>query len=975
MWIERMELAGFGNVIGEKIEFENDKLNLLVEANEYGKSTMASAVWAALFDFPQEFTAQAGPDKVNERDAMRPRGTASHSFQVTIYVSANDRLLKIVRDFDKKSVRVFDRSQSDRDVTDEFLGPHGEDEVGLRLTGMTRDLFRSTCFVGQRELDEHTIGGAKDLAAVFQGIADSSSTGHTAGDAIAALTEALNLFSYKGAKLGAEQAVHSLEVEWRELHDKLKSLKAEREAIAQGLTRLAEIDAILAASPEPQGDENVQELVNQKNDLDSKILRTRHASARITDIDSELVGLDETSEKVAEWEVAVRDLWQKWEARRAEYDNLTQEGDKSPNQADEMERSFQRKWRGLAEFTIQDAQSLSLLVIRASELTKELNDLKAKRDAEAQRLAQGAVDVSKHETARQQLSALDQRDTSDALSYFALINSAKEQITECERNVVKHRASLTEIDHQRVARRGKDRIFAIAGAAGFLVLAGAAFLLKGVLVAAVLLGLMALAAAGAAGFFGRRFMKPSEYRKKDYEKAEQELEKTTTLAQNLHSKIGALQGKLESVARKAGLANGAQLIALLHERTEAAPQMKGIDTLNSEIATKEAHHKRAMEELEMYFQKAGIPARELSIERAQKLSEDVAVCVEEGRSLQTATTQSRLKLQQIGFMRSELDSIEGKLKEIFASVGIANPEALDEAYARFNTALEAYYQAQKLKGERGRLEQDCLAGSGFSDLDSYIDHMELRRNELRDQIEKMSGGGTSGAAGGGGLNRAERDKLSDERNNIILKVRVAAKSVDDNYLPTLDMIEQVEKELSSATRAKQALELARETLAKLSGETYVDWSAKLNLIADEMLRDLNLDYDSLRFSKDLHLEARRRGDAETITSPYFSNLLSVGTREQLHWLARMVVSRYLSHDNPLPIILDEPFSESDDDRFLRIMEFVVDTLTRQHQVIIFSCHRQRHQWLYEQLTADKKQRVLFCKRGAIGTASGAGVPS
>ncbi|MBA3856069.1 MAG: hypothetical protein C0507_04085, partial [Cyanobacteria bacterium PR.3.49] len=90
--------------------------------------------------------------------------------------------------------------------------------------------------------------------------------------------------------------------------------------------------------------------------------------------------------------------------------------------------------------------------------------------------------------------------------------------------------------------------------------------------------------------------------------------------------------------------------------------------------------------------------------------------------------------------------------------------------------------------------------------------------------------------------------------------------------------------------------------------------------------------------------------------------------EQLHWLARVVISRYLSKDNPLPIVLDEPFSESDDERFLRIMEFVVDVLTRDHQVIIFSCHRQRHQWLADQLSAAQKERLLFCHREKSDTA-------
>jgi len=158
------------------------------------------------------------------------------------------------------------------------------------------------------------------------------------------------------------------------------------------------------------------------------------------------------------------------------------------------------------------------------------------------------------------------------------------------------------------------------------------------------------------------------------------------------------------------------------------------------------------------------------------------------------------------------------------------------------------------------------------------------------------------------------------------------------------------------------LELARNTLRKLSGETYETWAQKLNTISEEMTRELNLEFESVQFTPELNLMIRRRGESEQIESSQFSNRMSVGVREQLHWFARVVVSRFLAKSNPLPIILDEPFSESDDDRFLRIMQFVVDVLTREHQVIIFSCHRQRHHWLAQELSPEQKQRLVFCQR-------------
>ncbi len=88
---------------------------------------------------------------------------------------------------------------------------------------------------------------------------------------------------------------------------------------------------------------------------------------------------------------------------------------------------------------------------------------------------------------------------------------------------------------------------------------------------------------------------------------------------------------------------------------------------------------------------------------------------------------------------------------------------------------------------------------------------------------------------------------------------------------------------------------------------------------------------------------------------------SVGTREQLYWLARMAICRFLSRGAALPIILDEPFSELDDERFLKSMRFLLNVVVKDHQVIIFSCHHERHRWLIDQLNSEEKALVHNCE--------------
>lgn len=964
MWIERIELAGFGSVVGEQIDFASNKLNLLVEANEFGKSTMATAVWAALFDFPDGHAVgnSSGAQNSQGREAMRPRAGAHLPFRVSLWATIGDRQLMIVRDFADRSVQVHELKPTPGDVTAEFLGPSGEDEVGFRLTGMTRELFRSTCFVGQRELDEHTIGGAEDIASIFQGIADSSNSKHTAHGAIHCLETALSHYPHRGQSLKIEQVIHELEVEQRELKEKLSALELERQNLYEGLYKLnllgdsdsgAEMGPTEIEVP-PETDTGTLVLVEELRDLDASIARAKQLESRILDLQVQMDSLAPPDPTLANMENRVREMWTKRDSLYAEHERLKGDPGGGNTEVDALEAAFQKKWRGLSEFTSQDAQALSLLVMRLSDLGRDLNALSSQKQNEVDRLTSSSVDLAKYESTKNALSVLDPKEAGDVRSYHALMNAAKDQIVECERTVVKHRASILEIEKQRQAMRSKDMKIGGGAATGFVFCAISAFFFRELLPALIALGLMALASALAAGFFITRWMKPEYYKKRDSEKLEADLEKSTALAQQLHSKIGSLEVKLESIARKAGVQGASALVAMIEEKSQSEPKLKTMDQIATEIANKESQRERALDELGLFFKKANIPAGEISLERAKRLSEDVALAVEEGRSIQTATWQQRQMLQQIGTMQGEIEDIERSLAAIFTDNGITEV-TLEDCYHTFEKKIDAHYSSRNIHNQIERLTEDCLGGASFSDVSTYADHLEQKANELKIRISTQSSVRlTSAPVKDGGH--------SAERSDLLVKVRVAAKSLDESYLPVLDRIENVARELSNARRSKLSLELARNTLRKLSGETYENWSQKLNAIAGEMLGTLDLEFETLQFTSDLNLLLKRRGDPETIDSSKFKERMSVGTREQLHWLARVVVSRFLSKDTPLPIVLDEPFSESDDERFLRIMQFVVDVLTRDHQVIIFSCHRQRHQWLAEQLSWEQKDRLLFCNR-------------
>ncbi|MFN3821913.1 MAG: ATP-binding protein, partial [bacterium] len=75
--------------------------------------------------------------------------------------------------------------------------------------------------------------------------------------------------------------------------------------------------------------------------------------------------------------------------------------------------------------------------------------------------------------------------------------------------------------------------------------------------------------------------------------------------------------------------------------------------------------------------------------------------------------------------------------------------------------------------------------------------------------------------------------------------------------------------------------------------------------------------------------------------------LSVGAKEEIYLAARLAIARFITRgvSEPIPILLDEPLSSADDQKFRSGMKFFLEELSRHHQVIILTCHEERHQWL------------------------------
>ena len=152
--------------------------------------------------------------------------------------------------------------------------------------------------------------------------------------------------------------------------------------------------------------------------------------------------------------------------------------------------------------------------------------------------------------------------------------------------------------------------------------------------------------------------------------------------------------------------------------------------------------------------------------------------------------------------------------------------------------------------------------------------------------------------------------------------------------------------LQRARDFRDAVTLARETIAKHAGDVYGRWAAALDADAARVATRLCPEITGLAFSPALDYVVTL-ADGRRLDAARAERQLSRGTRDQLVLAVRLALARFLARPgDPLPLVLDDPFAHYDDARFRRGMAVLAEEASG-HQIILLTCQEERLRWLRE----------------------------
>ncbi|MGB9710150.1 MAG: ATP-binding protein [Thermodesulfovibrio sp.] len=162
-----------------------------------------------------------------------------------------------------------------------------------------------------------------------------------------------------------------------------------------------------------------------------------------------------------------------------------------------------------------------------------------------------------------------------------------------------------------------------------------------------------------------------------------------------------------------------------------------------------------------------------------------------------------------------------------------------------------------------------------------------------------------------------------------------------------EKIETLAKRLETLERFKKALQKSFEVIENITKKHHAVWAEKLNISASELLSKITGKTVNISFNKDLSFNIKVPEIEYALSEKEIESKLSGGMVEQIYLTVRVILAQALSNNIKIPLILDEPFAHSDDERFVKGMKYLIQDIAKSNQVIILSCHQNRLNLLKE----------------------------
>ncbi len=955
----RLNILGFGTLRGEH-RFDPDKLTLVVDDNERGKSTLLAAIVAALYGLSDDRRTHR---PLTPLERWRP--WEGGAFGVELELECAGEHYTITRDFERGTVAVWNgRGQ---ELTAQFLEGRDEHPVGKHLLGLDADEFEKCAFVRQEELDQVVPADEKDrransLQARLERAADTRAGNSSANEALRVLEEASSKYTEPllQTTIKVENAIVRLDSQIGLLDTEIHALEHDHASIRPHIDRLAAVEEDERAELERDRRINAARRAAIEAQARARLDRHHASSAERVTLEHEALATSAHAAVPHDSGAAYTDAVARIEEharQRAELEAQTAEHEAAL-------AALAAELEALAPFegTEDDATRLLKSAAELRHIEGERASRRAGFERERGRLAADGFDEETIERLDKRFGGLDTHWRGVLQDQPQVALELQTATAETQMSLQTAEDDLASIARSRKAYAVPGWVAAGLGAATAAVAAwqwfSSALVVSWVLLAAVATGLLALGII--------LLVIASRVRATERKEAR-------TLRAELRERRDALelrregnQRQIESLARALECADADTLLAEWGEAARLEFARGPSQRLATELSELDGLYAAASE-------RAGNPPDVEFLDHAAQSIRTRTLGLQRHAS---HTAQLETLKGRLAEVRKRLAELEGRARRILETAGIAHHDQpwaalAEEVTRRANAARRHRSLVEEILP---RVKQGILDSGTLEQNEQTIAMFEadavIERATGLAPAEPLAGPAPSLAelVRESDAVRARLDALHNERGELRMRVEEVQQRFHRELPEKITEREQCVNAALRARRFKAAVDLARDTIQQVALETHRRWAEFLNMRVAKLLGSVGTGVDQVRFGEDLDFAVKpRRG--QQVSRGKAVRQLSSGARDQLHLAVRLAISEYLSREESLPLLIDDCFATSDDIRARAAMNLLIEQFSEQHQVILVTCHRMRAEALAAQDGDLYHRRVHWLDTRAMHTGA------
>ncbi|HTR97011.1 MAG TPA: hypothetical protein VMH61_03835 [Candidatus Acidoferrales bacterium] len=928
----RLRADGFGPLRGEW-SFAPRLVNLVVDDNERGKSSLIAAIAAGLYGLDDDRRSHR---VLTPRERWRP--WAGGAYRVELELEVGDRKLRIARDFERNSVTVFDGQG--REVTAEFAEGRDEFPVGRKLLGLDAAEFEKCAFVRQGDLDGIVPGDEKarrasSLRARLENAADTHVGDTNASEAMRVLDEALRRYDAPELEFTGtiENAIDRLEAKLAFDGSKLHELEQEIERARAPLERLAaladEEDALRATLEELEAERHAGLALEVKRQVEKDDTNRAELAA----LEQEAAGLEGVSRLSASADADLREAVTRLEEAQRNLETLESRRQEEIAAERDNLRAEMANLSAYEAFTEDDANRCVGFAAELRRLSMDDAQLRQQMFGLRDHLASRGYEPEHIQFLTARFSGLPdepqrllRRQSEASLAFQTEVARLEQERTEASE-------TLRAVDGSR-SRRRVPGWFALAlglgsTSAGVVVLAlhgpagaGAGLAGSGLALAALGVALLLIGARSQAA---------------ERDTALRRLGEAQRQLNLLRSERAKYEIALADLARHMGYRDAIDLMRHWAEYSRMVEDSAPLTRAQEQLSVLEAQRRRLLDQAQPHLKPLGdVAASPEALERVayegRRMAQARARLSELDRSWEHVRREREIHEVEIAGRRE-------RAVRILQAAGLTHdPERpwTDHIADLAARAAQRARHAMLVDELIPYAKRQLLPGAEREQRERRLEQLAAERGGLgearpSDEIDAAA--------------RAARERLESVQKDRS-DLRVEVDEIGRRYAqqrPELEaQLERLRRALERARAFRSAATLARETIQKVAVDTHRRWAEFLNTRVAELLGRFGARVEQLRFGEDLDFSVQMDGGPQ-VSRGKADLQLSTGARDQLYLAVRLAVSEFISRGaEALPLLIDDAFATSDDARLEAGMRALLESFGAGHQLILLTCHRGRH---------------------------------